>query len=48
MEYFPPYQKTRMSQSSVIPVLQCELLSPKALTKNTEILQPAGLQALLM
>ena len=35
MEYFLPYQKTRMSQSSVILVLQCELLSPKALRKNT-------------
>ena len=34
MEYFLPYQKTRMSQSSVILVLQCELLSLKAFRKN--------------
>ena len=29
MEYFLPYQKTRMSQSSAITVLQGELVSPE-------------------
>jgi len=29
MKYFLPYQQTKISQSLVIPALQCELKGPK-------------------
>ena len=38
MEYFLPYQKTGMTQSSATPALQCELVSPKGTQKGEESL----------
>ena len=38
MKYFLPYQYTRMSQSSAIPALQCEVLSPKGIQEEEYLL----------
>ena len=38
MEYSPPYQKTRMSQSLVILALQCEMVNPKSTQEGEEYL----------
>ena len=38
MEYFLPYQKTGMTQSSATPALQCELVSPKGTQEGEEYL----------
>ena len=38
MEYFLPYQKTGMSQSSAIPAFQCELTRSKGTQEGEEYL----------
>ena len=40
MEYFLPHQQTRMSLSSAIAALQCELVSLKGTQEGEEYLQP--------
>ena len=45
MEYFLPHQEPRMSQSSAIAALQCELMNPKGTQEGKEYLPPHSHQA---